>query len=217
MADQTLVLIGDSILDNAPYTDYGKDTASLLTQMLAPEWSVSRCAKDGATMDRIDAQLRSLKDHAAVAVLSIGGNDLTHHIGLLERSAISYREVLGTLLQVADDFELAYRSVAQAVSSRADRTILCTIYEVQLEPPEFARLARVPLALFNDRIVRTGARLGLDVLELRDVCTEPSDFVCQIEPSTQGARKIAQAIASLLKSESSLRYSRIFGGVQPGD
>jgi len=212
VADQTLVLIGDSILDNAPYTDYGKDTTSLLTQMLAPEWSVTLYAQDGDKMEHIEEQLRSFEDHAAIAVLSIGGNDVTSHIGLLERSAISYREVLSTFLHVADDFEQAYRSVAQAVSARADRTILCTIYEVQLDPPEFARLARVPLALFNDRIVRTGARLGLDVLELRDVCTEPSDFVRQIEPSTQGARKIAQAIASFVKSESLVNYGRLFGG-----
>lgn len=212
MADQTLVLIGDSILDNAPYAGEGKDTPSLLKQMLAPAWSVSLCARDGDTMDCIDEQLCSFEHRADTAVLSIGGNDVTQHIDLLARPARSYGEVLDALLQVTDDFEPAYRSVAQAVSARADRTILCTIYEVKLEPPEFARLARVPLALFNDRILRTGARLGLDVLELRDVCTEPSDFVRQIEPSTQGARKIAEAIASVVSRESSVNFGRIFGG-----
>lgn len=212
MTDQTLVLLGDSILDNAPYTDEGKDTTTLLKQMLAPDWSVSLCARDGHIMACIDQQLRSFEYHASTAVLSVGGNDVSHHIGLLGRPAGSYREVLDTLLQAADDFEQNYRYVAEAVSARAHRTILCTIYEVQLDPPEFARLARVPLSVFNDRILRTGARLGLDVLELRDVCTQPTDFVRQIEPSTQGARKIAQAIASLVKTESTMNYGRIFDG-----
>jgi hypothetical protein len=51
----------------------------------------------------------------------------------------------------------------------------------------------------NDRIVRAARRVGAHVLELRDVCTEASDFVMQIEPSAQGARKIAAAIATGVK------------------
>jgi hypothetical protein len=66
------------------------------------------------------------------------------------------------------------------------------------------------LALLNDRILRTGARLGLDVLELRSVCTEPGDFVQQIEPSAQGAAKIARAIAALVQGGTSLRSGRVF-------
>src|SRR5439155_21441015 len=69
-----------------------------------------------------------------------------------------------------------YESVVSAVVQHADRVILCTIYEVQLEPPAFAKRVRVPLALLNNRILRTAARLGLDTLELRSTCTEPADF-----------------------------------------
>lgn len=68
----------------------------------------------------------------------------------------------------------------------------------------------MPLALLNETIIRTGARLGLDVLELRSVCTEPSDFVMQIEPSPQGAAKIAKAIAALLLDPTLLNVGRVF-------
>lgn len=105
------------------------------------------------------------------------------------------------LLTIADEFERAYERVARAVADRAERTILCTIFEVRFEPEEQARLVRVPLGVLNDRIIRIAARLGVDVLELRSVCTEARDFVLQIEPSARGAEKIAEVIAAVLRGD----------------
>jgi hypothetical protein len=210
MSERTLVLLGDSILDNAPYTMPEPDTTAHLQRLLGPRWSVHRLAQDGAKMSDVRFQLRALTTPPAAAVLSIGGNDAGEHIGLLERRASAAAEILHELLIIADDFGRRYEAVARAVAERVPRTLLCTIYEVQLEPPPYARLARVPLAVLNDRIVRTGARLGLDILELRSVCTEPGDFVLQIEPSAQGAARIASAIAAVLDGAESLRSARVF-------
>ncbi len=210
MSGQTLVLLGDSILDNGPYTMPEPDTTAHLERLLLPDWSVHRVARDGATLGDMPVQLGELASHCTAAVLSVGGNDATRHIGVLDQRVSSSQQVLETLLMIAEEFGQHYETVVRAVAKRAGRTLLCTIYEVPLEPPIYARLARVPLALLNDRIVRTGARLGLDVLELRSVCTEPSDFVEQIEPSPQGAAKIATAIAAVLKGERSLRSGRVF-------
>ena len=208
MTRQSLVLLGDSILDNAPYTKPAPDSTAHL-QRLLPGWDVQRLAQDGATMGDIRFQLIQIAPDSTV-VLSVGGNDAAEHIGLLDRRETNSGEVFGQLLQIADDFERQYVAAAQAVASRAKRTVLCTIYEVQLEPPVFARLARVPLAVLNDRIIRTGARLGLDVLDLRTVCTEPDDFTLQIEPSAHGAEKIARAIARLVGGEPGLKSARVF-------
>jgi hypothetical protein len=123
--------------------------------------------------------------------------------------------VFGELLAIADDFGRRYEDVAREVSDRAARTVLCTIYEVQLEPPAFAHLVRAPLAVLNDRIVRTAARLHLEVLELRDVCTAPADFVLQIEPSAAGAARIAEAIAALVKGAESSPAARIHSAAAP--
>jgi lysophospholipase L1-like esterase len=160
-------------------------------------------------MGDIRSQLTRLAPDSTV-ILSVGGNDAAAHIGLLDQRGTNSGEVFGQLLQIADDFERQYEAAARSVASHAKRTVLCTIYEVQLEPPVFAKLARVPLAVLNDRIIRTGSRLGLDVLELRTVCTEPDDFTLQIEPSAQGAEKIARAIARLVDGEPGLRSSRVF-------
>jgi len=186
MDRQRLVLLGDSILDNAPYTRPAPDTTAHLTDLLASGWSVRRLARDGARMGDLDFQLEGLTERPDVAILSIGGNDAAGHIGVLERRSTSAAALLEELLVIAEEFGRRYEVAAKAVAARAVRTVLCTIYEVRLEPPVFARLARVPLALLNDRIIATGARLGLEVLELRSVCTEPEDFVLQIEPSARG-------------------------------
>jgi lysophospholipase L1-like esterase len=206
----SLVLLGDSILDNAPYTRPEPDTTAHLTQLLAPAWSVERLAQDGATMSDVRFQLGRLSGRPSLAVLSIGGNDAMEHIGILERKVSHAADVLTELLAIAEEFGRRYEAVARAVSERAQHTLLCTIYEVQLEPSAFARLAKAPLALLNDRIVRIGTRLGLDVLELRSVCTEPADFVLEIEPSARGAAKIAAAIASVVRGGAGLRSGRVF-------
>lgn len=212
MPVQRLVLLGDSILDNYPYTDPEPDTTAHLKRMLAPTWSVERLAVDGATMGRVPSQLGRLEGRPDVAVLSIGGNDVTRHTDLLDRPGTGL-ELLEQLLTIADDFARDYELAARAVAKQAKRTVLCTIYEVQLQPAIAARLVRLPLGVLNDRIMQIGSRLGLDVLELRSVCTDPEDFVLSIEPSAQGAEKIAAAIAAMVRNESSLSSARVYSGL----
>jgi lysophospholipase L1-like esterase len=210
MPQNNVVLLGDSILDNRPYTAPEPDTAAHLRARLGEGWSVDLVARDGATMRDMPRQLELAPGRSATAVLSIGGNDLIEHVGLLTRPpSAGAASVLEEILAIADDFGGRYEDIARAVAARFERTVLCTIYEVQLEPPNMARLARVPLGVMNDRIIRTAARLGLDVLELREVCTAPSDFVLQIEPSPSGAARIAAAIAAVLRPKSSIRTGRI--------
>lgn len=214
MPTRTLALIGDSILDNAPYTRPEPDTTAHLGRLL-PGWSVQRVAQDGAVMAQVAGQLRQLDSRPAVAVVSIGGNDAIAHLGVLEGHATHSTGLLEELLAITSDFGRRYEAVARAVAERAERTVLCTIYEVQLEPLRYAELVRVPLGLLNDQIVRVASRLGLEVLDLRTVCTGPGDFVLQIEPSAQGARKIAEAIAAVVLGGAGLGSARVLS-MHPG-
>jgi hypothetical protein len=183
-----VVLLGDSILDNAPYTAPHPDTTAHLSRILGPGWDAERLAQDGATMGGMRSQLERLDGRADIAVLSIGGNDVTAHIGMLDQPASRSSEVLRDLSVIHDAFTASYEMVAGAVADRAERVILCTIYEVRLEPEPYAELARIPLAVLNDQIVRIGARLGFDVLELRAVCTDPSDF-CPTDRTVRARRR----------------------------
>lgn len=211
MTNKILALFGDSILDNAPYTASHPDTTSHLQHMLGDAWTVRRYARDGAVMRDIPRQLSESKERPAVAVLSVGGNDLTAHLGILEQRVSNSGAVFDQLDKIVEAFEREYVRVAEQVRDKAQRTILCTIYEVQLEPAVLARRARIPLAAINDRILRAAARLGVEVLELRFVCTEARDFVQQIEPSARGAEKIAHAIAGVVRGDANLASTRIHG------
>jgi lysophospholipase L1-like esterase len=206
---RTLVLLGDSILDNAPYTRPAPDTTHHLGQMLGGGWTVERLAQDGATIADVRFQLAELPPQADCVVLSVGGNDAAEHIDLLERRVSSAAEVLDELARIADDFTISYRELATAVVARTPRLALCTIYEPPLSDPVAARLARVPLGLLNDRIVQIASRLRVEVLDLRTVCTESTDFVKQIEPSPRGAQKIAAAIATLVQQGPESSTARI--------
>lgn len=116
MTKQTLVLLGDSILDNAPYTGPEPDSTEHL-QRLLPGWSVQRLAQDGATMADIQSQLRKLPDHTSSAVLSIGGNDAVEHIGLLTTPASNSADVLRDLLDMSSDFASRYATTARSVET----------------------------------------------------------------------------------------------------
>src|SRR4051812_14447943 len=115
---QSICLLGDSILDNAPYTRPHPHTAAHLQQLLTG-WSVELRARDGARMAGVEAQLRGLGTRPSVAVLSVGGNDAVEHIGLLERRDTIAATVFDELLRIADDFEARYEPVARAVMERA--------------------------------------------------------------------------------------------------
>ena len=206
---RTLVLLGDSILDNAPYTGPAPDTAHHLRQQLDSEWTVQRLARDGAVMSDVRFQLAELPGRVDCIVLSIGGNDALEHVDLLERRVSSAAQLFGALADIADRFATTYLQLAKAVAARTGRLVLCTIYEPPLFDPMTARLARVPLGVLNDRIVQVASRLGLEVLDLRSVCTEASDFVQQIEPSARGAAKIATAIAALVRGTPDVTGARV--------
>ena len=71
------------------------------------------------------------------------------------------------------------------------------------------RLARVALMTFNDVILRAAFEHGVDVIDLRLICTQDEDYANPIEPSGSGGLKIAKAIAHAVTLPGSAGSSRI--------
>jgi len=88
---------------------------------------------------------------------------------------------------------------------------VCTIYNGNL-PRDQAPAARMGLMMFNDAILRVAFEARLDVIDLRSVCSEPSDYANPIEPSDSGGAKIARAIAGALGIDGEVAGSRVFPG-----
>ena len=205
-----VALLGDSIFDNAAYTGGAPDVVSHMRSLLPAAWDVSLLAIDGSTTRDLGRQIADVSADATHIVLSIGGNDALLNSDLLNVPVRSTAEALTLFGQRLDVFKASYVAALNGVRALGRRTTVCTIYEGNLEPA-WAPLARIALMIFNDVILRAAFERGVDVIDLRLVCTEPSDYANPIEPSGTGGKKIAAAIVAALGAEPSGAPSRVFG------
>jgi hypothetical protein len=190
-----VVLLGDSIFDNAAYVAGGPDVITHLERELPDGWQATLAAIDGATTQGMPIQYGRIPADATHLVLSIGGNDALMNVDILERRASSAGDALWMLADVRDAFAGRYEAVLRELVGRGLPLTVCTIYEGNFPDARMQRLAATALTVFNDAILRHAIRAGLSVIELRLVCSEPADYANPIEPSVQGGAKIARAIA----------------------
>jgi hypothetical protein len=193
-----VVLLGDSIFDNGAYTRGDPDVVSHLRTLLPARWRATLCAVDGATTRTLRGQIARTPDDASHVVLAVGGNDALQHIDLLDLRVASTAEALDIFAARVEEFEADYRAALESVVALGRPTIVCTIYNGNLEPPR-ARIARTALAIFNDAIVRSALERELPLIDLRLVCSEPADYANPIEPSGAGGRKVAAAVVSAVR------------------
>ena len=195
---QHVVLLGDSIFDNAAYVSGGPDVLSHLQGLLQSRAKATLLAVDGAVTTAVARQLARVPADATHLVVSVGGNDALQHTGLLDRRARSSAEVLEWFGEAVDEFERHYRRMLTAVLARRIPTTVCTIYNGCFSDRLFQRIASTMLTMFNDVIIRVAIEHSLAVIDLRFVCVAAEDYANPIEPSSVGGEKIARAIAGLV-------------------
>lgn len=193
-----LVLLGDSIFDNAAYVGAQPDVVRQVRVRLGDRGRASLAAVDGAVTASVAQQLRRVPDDATHLVVSVGGNDALRHVGVFEDRAPSIAHALNRLADIADAFGQGYRAMLEVVAARRLPLAVCTIYDPRFPDPRLQRLAVTGLALFNDVILREAVARGLPVIDLRIVCDRDEDYANAIEPSAKGGEKIAAAIVRLV-------------------
>ena len=193
-----VVLIGDSILDNAAYTRGGPDVVSQVRGLLPRGWEATLLAVDGSTTDHVVGQLDHLPQDATHLVLSVGGNNALMHLGILEAPASSIAKSVEALADIAADFESRYRLAIAACLNTGLRLSVCTIYNGCFDDRSFQRIAATTLTVFNDAIIRVAVEHSLPVIDLRLVCVTAEDYANPIEPSSVGGEKIARVIVGLV-------------------
>lgn len=193
-----VILLGDSILDNASYVGGGPDVIAQVRERLPHEWSATLLAVDGDVVSDVPRQLQKLPADATHLVISAGGNDALREAGVLTEGAASVAHALTRLSGIATQFEADYRAMLQAVSRRSLPFALCTIYYPQFPDAALQKIAVAALSHFNDTILRAAFEAGAPVLDLRLICNQPADYANEIEPSSHGGAKIADAICRLL-------------------
>ena len=205
-----LVLLGDSIFDNAAYTDGGPDVVAQLRSQLPAGWTATLAAVDGSQAHEVSAQLAGVPTDATHLVLSVGGNDALMASGLLDEPVYSSADALRLIGASVREFEARYRAAVAACLARRVPLIVCTIYNGNFPDPDYRERVVVALTAFNDAIVRTACAHGLDVIDLRAVCDLPQDYANPIEPSVVGGAKIARAIARVATG-AAMPAARLFG------
>jgi hypothetical protein len=189
-----LILLGDSILDNATYTAGGPAVIDHLQPRLPPGWEATLLAVDGHMTQHVFSQLDRLPADATHLVISVGGNDALAQSGIIAESVTSVGQALQRLTQIGQHFAQAYGQMLQAVLRRQLPTLLCTIYYPNFADAQVQAVTSAGLLFFNDGILAAAIRAGLPVLDLRFVCTQPADYANAIEPSVMGGAKIAEGI-----------------------
>ncbi|HEX9933207.1 MAG TPA: SGNH/GDSL hydrolase family protein [Allosphingosinicella sp.] len=191
-----IVLLGDSIFDNASYVRGGPDVVRQLGAVLPDSWRATLLAVDGATTRDVRSQLARMPADATHLVVSAGGNDALGASGLLYSGVRIVGEAVALLAEAQDAFDASYRDMLGRILQLGLPTALCTIYDTPRFAPDH-RIIKAALSLFNDRITRAAFANSLPLVDLRLICNEDADYANPIEPSVQGGDKMARAIARL--------------------
>ena len=212
-----VVLVGDSILDNAAYTQGGPDVVSQVRGLLPPGWEATLLAVDGATTDRCCGPARPAP----------GAGDTPRAQRRWQRrpdaprdsgdSGIlndeSRRSIGGHCVRFRETLPMAIAACLDTALPLA----VCTIYNGCFDDRSFQRLASTTLTVFNDAIIRVAIEHSLPVIDLRSVCVTREDYANPIEPSSVGGEKIARVIVGLVcGARTTAPATRIVVAVSPG-
>ncbi len=193
-----VVLLGDSIFDNAVYVPEGMSVLDHLRRMLPKEWTATLLAVDGSTLSSIPRQLQQIPQDATHLILSIGGNDaLGCATFILTEPADSYRSALSGVATIREEFSGDYLRTLKSILGTGLPLAVCTIYDAI---PDLTPDLSLGLAAFNDAITRHVFATGATLIDLRVICDEATDYseVSPIEPSASGGSKVASAIYNAL-------------------
>jgi hypothetical protein len=195
-----VILLGDSIFDNAAYVPGEPDVVRQLRVALPGGWKATLLAVDGAVASGVARQMERLPADASHLVVSAGGNDALGESHLLAARVGSVGEGIAILEQAQRSFAATYHAMAEAVAAARLPTALCTIYDTPSSAPNH-RVIKAALALFNDVITRAAFARAWPLIDLRLICGEDADYANPIEPSARGGAKMAAAIARLVTGE----------------
>jgi hypothetical protein len=189
-----LVLVGDSVFDNAAYVGGGPAVIDQVRALLAPGDRATLAAVDGSHVEDALRQLDRLPADATHLAVSAGGNDLLGQAGVLGESVRSVGEALHRLDSIRVNYEIALQALADRAAHTGLPTVLCAVYEPRSPDDRARRATRAALGLFSDSLLRVARRARLPVLDLRAVLDRDADFANPIEPSSAGGAKLATAL-----------------------
>ena len=193
-----IVLLGDSIFDNGLYVPGGPSVLEHVRRILPDGDRATMIALDGATVSSVFRQLERIPNDATHLVLSAGGNDALWMAGnIFSQETTDIRSSLQRIAELLAEFTSEYKRLICNLRELRLPLVTCTVYD---SVPGLDSSETAGLCVFNDTITRTAFEFGTTLIDLRTICSEPSDYssVSPIEPSASGGGKIARAIMNAL-------------------
>jgi lysophospholipase L1-like esterase len=180
---KTLILLGDSVLNNNSYVEKGKAVNELLRQKIDKNTNIVSLAINDSTINSIYPQLEKvntdLNDELTTVFLSVGGNDI-----------IKMRE------KNIDHIFKKYNTLVDAIKTKLPnvKLVLLNIYY-----PTNRAKSHSMIEKWNHNMDLKYKRnnKNIHILNLAKLLKEPSDFVYDIEPSITGGEKIANKISTM--------------------
>lgn len=206
-----IVLLGDSIFDNAAYVPGRPAVIEQLRTSLPSEWNATLLAVDGSIAADVPRQVVRLPDDASHLIVSVGGNDAIGNSLLIEDTKLSAAQGFLNIAEIQEQFRQDYRDMLHAVLEAGKPTVLCTIYD---SIPDLPPSKVTGLSVFNDVILREAIHRGLPVIDLRLICTDAGDYSSRspIEPSEAGGAKIVRRICAIVRGHDfSQLHSVVYG------
>jgi hypothetical protein len=194
-----VVLLGDSIFDNAAYVPDRPPVIEQVRRGLPAGWKVALVAVDGHTVEDVAAQLARIPADASHLVVSTGGNDALYCARLLHEPVATVGQALAVVAEALAGFREAYAGMLRKVLALGRPVCICTIYDAI---PDLGPGERAALAGFNDVITRAAVAAGIPLIDLRVICDHADDYspVSPIEPSVVGGAKIADAVCRAVQT-----------------
>ena len=181
--NNNIVLIGDSVLNNANYVPSEKSVVDILKTKTQ---KVFNFAKDGATISDCYGQLdkipTALNTTDTYVFISAGGNDILNKRGQLDSSEI--RKLFNSYM----DFIKALR-----VKLGSAKINICNLY---LPANPRYNTYKSSIEEWNQLITENSSKIGemYNIINVDTLLTTPDDFVYDIEPSEIASQKIANVI-----------------------
>ena len=192
-----ITLIGDSIFDNKVYVGQEKSTIERLQEAL-PGHECVLCAVDGAvTRNVAEDQISTIPEDTKVVFISTGGNDALKYSSILHSGLNA--DSLQLLYKAQEDFKTDFSWLLVSMKLEEIPFAVFTIYEGSFPDVETQNAATVAISIFNDVIYRLCNEYNVKVIETRNLFTSPDDYANPIEPSSQGSKKLAEAMKASLK------------------
>lgn len=190
----TIILIGDSILENKHYSE--KSIVDYIEEENTRENTVICLAEDNSTIQNvIELQIPELNSteynnkHTYIFV-SAGGNDILQKIVYRDNSIVVEPDILTDIM---NDYDNLIKN--QTTKMNKSNTILLTLY---YPPSSFYRNYDSYIKKWNINVKDCAKKYNCRVLDLSEFMTMPQDFSHSIEPSDIGGKKMVDNMMRLM-------------------